>query len=192
MCPSENSPSAARAGGKGAPALADRFRSRLPRYRHEHPPIRNVNEIAAEQLTLGQRVADRVAATMGSWPFLISQSVVLAAWVFLNVVAWVRHWDPYPFILLNLGLSLQAAYAAPIIMMSQNRQADKDRLMAQQDYEVNMKAEEEIKALMDHLEAQHEMILQILEQMEDQQRHTRRIVDALERRSAASPEAGGA
>src|SRR5256885_4423628 len=72
---------------------------------------------AREQLTLGQRIADTVAATMGSWPFIIIQSVILAAWIVLNVTAYMQQWDPYPFILLNLALSFQAAYAAPFIMM---------------------------------------------------------------------------
>jgi uncharacterized membrane protein len=80
----------------------------------------------------------------------------------------MRHWDPYPFILLNLALSFQAAYAAPIIMMSQNRQADKDRLMAEQDYQVNTKAEQEIKAIMQHLEQQDEVMIDILRRLEAQ------------------------
>jgi uncharacterized membrane protein len=101
----------------------------------------------ATGLTLGQRVADAVAATMGSWNFIIIQSVVLAVWVALNVTAYVRHWDPYPFILLNLALSFQAAYAAPVIMMSQNRQQDIDRRQAENDYQVNIKAELEIELL---------------------------------------------
>ncbi|HWB52829.1 MAG TPA: DUF1003 domain-containing protein [Tepidisphaeraceae bacterium] len=102
---------------------------------------KNVNELEEEKLTLGQHVADGFAAMMGSWPFIIIQSIILAAWVVLNVIAWIRHWDPYPFILLNLALSFQAAYAAPIIMMSQNRSADKDRLAADIDHQVNIKAE---------------------------------------------------
>jgi uncharacterized membrane protein len=98
-------------------------------------------------LTLGQRVADRVAAGMGSWPFIIVQSFILAVWIVLNVTAFVAKWDPYPFILLNLALSFQAAYAAPFIMMSQNRQQDIDRRAAKNDYEVNIKAELEIELL---------------------------------------------
>ena len=86
----------------------------------------------------------------------------------LNVAAYINHWDPYPFILLNLALSFQAAYAAPIIMMSQNRQAAKDRLMAEQDYEVNLKAEDELKSIMSHLEQQDEVMLDILRRMEGQ------------------------
>jgi uncharacterized membrane protein len=103
------------------------------------------------RLSLGDRVADQVAAVMGSWRFIIIQSIILALWVILNVVAVIRHWDPYPFILLNLMLSFQAAYAAPIIMMSQNRQAAIDRTEAKHDYEVNQKAELEIEVLQDKL-----------------------------------------
>jgi len=99
------------------------------------------------QLTVGQKIADAVAATMGSWNFIIIQSAILAAWIVLNVVAVIRHWDPYPFILLNLGLSFQAAYAAPFIMMSQNRQSDIDRQKAENDYKINIKAELEIELL---------------------------------------------
>ena len=97
--------------------------------------------------TLGDRVADRVAATMGSWSFIIIQSMLLAVWIVLNVTAYVKQWDPYPFILLNLALSFQAAYAAPFIMMSQNRQAAIDRADAKCDYQVNAKAELEIELL---------------------------------------------
>jgi uncharacterized membrane protein len=88
---------------------------------------------------------------MGSWGFIIAQSCLLAVWVILNVVAVIKHWDPYPFILLNLMLSFQAAYAAPIIMMSQNRQTAIDRQGAKHDYEVNMKAELEIELLHDKI-----------------------------------------
>ena len=100
-----------------------------------------------EVLTLGQRVADGVAAGMGSWRFIIIQSVLLVIWVGLNIAAWVRAWDPYPFILLNLALSFQAAYAAPIIMMAQNRQQDIDRRAAESDYKINVKSELEIELL---------------------------------------------
>jgi uncharacterized membrane protein len=98
-------------------------------------------------LTPGQRIADQVAATMGSWRFIVIQSALLVIWVTLNLTAYVRHWDPYPFILLNLALSFQAAYAAPFIMMSQNRQQDVDRREAANDYRINVKAELEIELL---------------------------------------------
>src|SRR5258708_1254834 len=99
------------------------------------------------RLTLGQSVADRVAATMGSWTFIIIQSFILLLWIILNIAAYMEHWDPYPFILLNLALSFQAAYAAPFIMMSQNRQQEIDRQAATSDYQINVKAELEIELL---------------------------------------------
>ena len=121
---------------------------------HRHPPVVNVNEIFQERLTLGQRAADAVARVMGSWAFIVIQSAILCAWIVLNAIAWMRHWDPYPFILMNLVLSMQAAYAAPVIMMSQNRQAVRDRIEAHEDYQTNQRAEEEIRAVLDHLAAQ--------------------------------------
>jgi uncharacterized membrane protein len=84
---------------------------------------------------------------MGSWTFIILQSIILLIWIALNVAAYVQHWDPYPFILLNLALSFQAAYAAPFIMMSQNRQQEIDRQAANDDYQINIKAELEIELL---------------------------------------------
>ena len=98
-------------------------------------------------LTIGQKVADWVASMMGSWPFIIGQSVILLIWIVLNVTAFIQRWDPYPFILLNLALSFQAAYAAPFIMMAQNRQQDIDRKEAESDYQINIKAELEIELL---------------------------------------------
>ena len=134
-------------------------------FRHKHPPIQDTNKLFEAQLTRGQRIADWVATTMGSWSFIITQSILLLVWVVLNVVAWFRHWDPYPFILMNLVLSVQAAYAAPIIMMSQNRQADRDRLEAHNDYLVNKKAEEEVRAILEHNSAQNDALLAIYERL---------------------------
>lgn len=104
-----------------------------------------------EAMTLGQRIADATAHTIGSWPFIIVQTVLVVLWVVLNLAAWVRAWDPYPFILLNLMFSVQAAYAAPVIMMSQNRQAERDRIQAQSDFDTNVKAELEIEDLQTRL-----------------------------------------
>ncbi|MEN2790314.1 DUF1003 domain-containing protein [Sphingomonas oligophenolica] len=98
-------------------------------------------------LTAGQRIADTVASTMGSWRFIIIQTTILLFWIVLNVTAYIQRWDPYPFILLNLALSFQAAYAAPFIMMSQNRQQDIDRQAAETDHQINIKAELEIELL---------------------------------------------
>ena len=113
-------------------------------------------QAAKTDLTLGQKIADSVASNMGSWRFIIIQSTILFFWVLANVTAWVFHWDPYPFILLNLALSFQAAYAAPFIMMSQNRQQDVDRKAAENDYKINIKAELEIELLHQKLDQMRE------------------------------------
>lgn len=106
--------------------------------------------------TVGQRVADGTAKLLGSWPFIIGQTLLVTAWVTLNLIAWARHWDPYPFILLNLMFSVQAAYSGPVIMMSQNRASERDRYQAQADFETNVKSEkiaEEILARLERIEA---------------------------------------
>jgi uncharacterized membrane protein len=148
--------------------ITDKWQRRRLRHSHHHDPVSNVNVIAEKSMTFGERASDAFAAVMGSWKFIIIQSFILMFWVALNVTAYILHWDPYPFILLNLALSLEAAYAAPIIMMSQNRQAEKDRLAAEEDYRINTKAEEELKAVMKHLEEQDEMMIDILSRLEDQ------------------------
>jgi uncharacterized membrane protein len=98
-------------------------------------------------LGFGQRMADAVASEMGSWHFIIWQTIIVGLWIVLNLVAYFQHWDPYPFILLNLMFSTQAAYAAPIIMMAQNRQGERDRAQALEDYQTNIAAKEEIENL---------------------------------------------
>ena len=108
------------------------------------------------EMTRGAALADWVAETVGSWRFIAIQSVVLAIWIALNMIAAINHWDPYPFILLNLVLSFQAAYAAPIIMMSQNRQSEIDRRHAEHDYRINVKAELEIELLHNKIDALRE------------------------------------
>jgi len=98
-----------------------------------------------ETFTVGQRIADKTANTIGSWPFIVAQTTLIIIWITINLIALIRHWDPYPFVLLNLLFSVQAAYAAPIIMMSQNRQNERDRHQATEDYETNVRAKEEIE-----------------------------------------------
>ena len=107
----------------------------------------NWHEKHVETLGFGSRLADSVAKSMGSWKFIIVQTILVVLWMSLNLVAFFHHWDVYPFILLNLLFSTQAAYAAPIIMMSQNRQNERDRTQAQADYQTNIEAKEEIEAL---------------------------------------------
>lgn len=105
------------------------------------------HEKHADSLNFGQRLADKVANGMGSWRFIIIQSLIVLLWMTFNFIAFVNHWDPYPFILLNLLFSTQAAYAAPIIMMAQNRQSERDRAQAQADYDTNITAKKEIEEL---------------------------------------------
>ena len=100
-----------------------------------------------EKLSLGQRLADSVAAGMGSWKFIIIQTIIVFLWVITNLFVCIYRWDPYPFILLNLLFSTQAAYAAPIIMMSQNRQSQRDRENAENDYLVNKESKKEIEEI---------------------------------------------
>ncbi len=142
-----------------------RLRDRKPA---QHPPQAKTG--------IGNAIADAVAATMGSWTFIIIQSSILGLWVLINAVSGTRHWDPYPFILLNLMLSFQAAYAAPIIMMSQNRQAEIDRRDAKHGYEVNMKAELEIELLHDKMNLlREEEMARLLRLVQDQSTQITRL-----------------
>jgi uncharacterized membrane protein len=127
--------------------------------RLRHTASRNTNVVEEEHTSMGARIADTVATTMGSWRFIIVQSTILVLWIVLNVVAFVEHWDPYPFILLNLALSFQSAYAAPIIMMSQNRQSARDRIKSDIEYDVNLKAELEIAYLHEKLDSMNADVL---------------------------------
>jgi uncharacterized membrane protein len=129
---------------------------------------RNINVDLAEAATLGQRLADQVAAIGGSRGFIIGFGVVIALWVALNTaVLAAEAFDPYPFVFLNLILSLLAAVQAPVIMMSQNRQAAHDRIAAAHDYEVNLKAEIEIAALHEKLDRlRSEDLARLIERVE--------------------------
>ncbi len=130
---------------------------------------KNWHEKHFEALGFGSRLADSVAKGMGSWKFIIVQTVLVILWMGLNLVGFVYHWDVYPFILLNLLFSTQAAYAAPIIMMSQNRQNERDRAQAQADYQTNIDAKKEIEVLtlmLNRLEIEKlDKIISMLEEM---------------------------
>jgi uncharacterized membrane protein len=127
---------------EGVAPLADRDRRLIVRVAKRMQTARNLNQEFEERLTFGNRLADKVAAIGGSWRFIIGFALFLAAWAAMNAAVLVEHpFDPYPYIFLNLLLSMLAALQAPIIMMSQNRQAEKDRLAAALDYEINVKAE---------------------------------------------------
>lgn len=114
----------------------------------------NINDSYDEQISFGERLSDKIASFGGSWKFIIIFLSILTVWMIINVSLWTNAFDPYPFILLNLCLSCVAALQAPVIMMSQNRQESRDRLRAENDYQVNLKAELEIRSLhekLDHL-----------------------------------------
>jgi len=121
-------------------------------------------------LEFGQRLADSVANGMGSWRFIIIQTLIVLVWMTLNVIGFKYHWDIYPFILLNLLFSTQAAYAAPIIMMAQNRQSQRDRAQADADYQTNCEAKKEIEELLSKLNSieidKLDKILALLEKMD--------------------------
>jgi uncharacterized membrane protein len=141
----------------GLTPLNDRERRIIALVAKRVHTARDVNKVFEQRLTVGQRLADQVAEIGGSWSFIIGFGVFLAIWVVLNVAVLLDHaFDPYPFIFLNLLLSMLAALQAPIIMMSQNRQAAKDRLAAALDYEVNLKAELSIAQLHDKLDLLHQ------------------------------------
>lgn len=163
---------------------------------------RHLNEAFEKKATFGERVADQVARVGGSWTFVIGMLSVLGVWVAINVVLASGAWDPYPFILLNLGLSCIAALQAPIIMMSQNRTSARDRAQADSDYRVNLKAELEIVTLhekVDHLlhgqferlvELQHIQIA-LLEQLNAAREGELPPSDELPTSEEASPEDPG-
>ena len=138
----------------------------FPHIRKPEHKIQNVNVLYQDKASLGQQMADRVARIVGSWRFIIFQTILLLIWIIINTIAISMAWDPYPFILMNLVLSTQAAFTAPIIMMSQNQQAIKDRIDAQNDYMINQKSEQEIEIILEQLTAQNEALRLIYEKIE--------------------------
>jgi uncharacterized membrane protein len=132
--------------------------------------VKNWHSSHTDSLGFGQRLADKVANGMGSWRFIIWQTIIVIVWMTANVVGFVYHWDIYPYILLNLVFSTQAAYAAPIIMMAQNRQGERDRAQADADYETNCEAKKEIEELLEKLNSieidKLDKILEILQRQD--------------------------
>jgi uncharacterized membrane protein len=133
---------------------------------HLHP----VNQVHIDEATLGERLADRVAAVLGSWPFLITQTVLILIWVALNVIGFINHWDPYPFILLNLCFSLQAAYTGPILLVAGNRQSQLDRLRLEHTAEVEEASEKMTLEILKEIETNTTATLRILEHIKQQKK----------------------
>src|SRR5918992_324350 len=138
------------------------------RYPKAHGPNRSPVNIRhhGDQRTPGERIADGVAASVGSWPFIVTQSLLLGLWIVANgflIRDWLggRPFDPYPFILLNLVLSFQAAYTGPVVMMSQNRQAAKDRDEAEHDYDVNREALDRLGRLEEQQGRIHDLLVRL-------------------------------
>lgn len=162
--------------------LSDREQRVIATIARRQPASRNVNHAIEEEATFGERLADRVARFGGSWTFIIIFVIGLAGWIGVNLVMFSRFgatFDAYPFIFLNLILSMVAALQAPVILMSQNRQANRDRVSAGLDYEVNLKSELEIMTLHDKLDALR--IDRLAQMFEDQQDKLREIVDLVGR-----------
>jgi uncharacterized membrane protein len=151
----------------------------LVRHSHEHPPVRDVNQEVDRRMGRGERIADDLSRVIGSWTFVFFQAVLLLLWLLVNLVGFLRHWDGYPFHLLNLLLTFQAAFAVPIVLMTLNRAGHRERLALQQAYQEGVKAEEELKSVMSHLEAQDEVMLQVLHRLERSDREMRRITRRL-------------
>ena len=147
----------------------------LVRHRHEHPLARDVNAEHERRLSRAERIARDFSRSVGTWTFIAIQVILVVLWVLLNVLAVTRHWDPYPFLFMNLVLSFQAAFGVAIVLMAVNRLHDRDRLTAQQDFQEAVKLEEELKAVMEHLEVQDEVLLQVLERLDRGDRELRRI-----------------
>jgi uncharacterized membrane protein len=147
----------------------------LIRHQHEHPPVRDLNREVERRTTAAHRIADDFGRLVGSWTFVLIQTVLAVAWLVLNFAAVTNHWDPYPFQLLNLVFSFEAAAWASLVLMSINRQVDRDRIRAQNEFETEVREEEELKAVMTHLEVQDEVLLQILHRLDRADRELRRI-----------------
>ena len=168
--------------GKAADELGPSERKVLKLARERKVLATNASEDFLAGSTFGQRLADAIARVGGSWSFIIGFGLFLLAWVALNTVVLVtRAFDPYPFIFLNLVLSMLAAIQAPIIMMSQNRQAERDRFMAAKDYEINLKAEIEVLGLHNKID------MQVLKEIKDMHEKLDRLCADVTRLKGESP-----
>jgi uncharacterized membrane protein len=162
--------------GRNSDTLTEAQRRVMQSSVNRQPVTRNTNEVYEGRLSFGDKVSDNIARVGGSWHFIISFCIFLGLWVLGNVWLATRAFDPYPFIFLNLLLSMLAAIQAPIIMMAQNRQTKHDRIDAGHDYEVNLKAEIEIMALHDKLDQlRNDQLVAILSRIESLSEDIRRI-----------------
>ena len=152
----------------------------LIKHQHDHPPVRDLNREVDRRQKFTDRVASDFARLVGSWIFIAAQLGLMLVWVGLNAFNLLRPWDAYPFQFLNFVLSLEATLWASIVLMALNSQSDRDRLRAQNEYELNVKAEEELKALMNHLMHQDEILLQIVNRLDREDRELKRLARKLD------------
>lgn len=163
----------------------------LIKHQHDHPPVRDLNREVERRQTFADRVAADFARLVGSWVFVLVQVGIMVLWVGLNAFNLLRPWDRYPFLFLNLILSLEAAIWVSVVLMALNRIADRDSIRAQHDYELAVKAEEELKALMNHLMHQDEILLQIVNRLDRGDREMKRLARRLEQAIDSSTEPPG-
>jgi uncharacterized membrane protein len=161
----------------------------LIKHQHDHPPVRDLNREFDRRLTFTDRVASDFARLVGSWVFVLAQLGLMLVWIILNAVGFLRHWDAYPFLFLNFIFTLEAAIWVSVALMALNSQADRDRLRAQNEFELNVKAEEEVKALMNHLMHQDEILLQIVNRLDRSDREMKRLARRVEQTLEANAEA---
>jgi uncharacterized membrane protein len=152
----------------------------LIRHQHDHPPVRDLNRESDRRQNLADRIGSDFARLIGSWTFVLAQVGLMIVWVVLNAISALAHWDAYPYQLLNFVLSLEAALWASLVLMALNRMYDRDRMRAQHDYELDVKSEEETKALMNHLMHQDEILLQVLNRLDRSDREMKRLLRRLE------------
>ena len=151
----------------------------LVHHSHDHPPVRDLNRESDRRRGVPQQVADALARAVGSWSFLGAQAVLSAAWIVVNVLALTSRWDPAPFPMLDLAIGAEVLLAVVIAIMAINRAADRERLRAHGDYEMHVKLEEELRAVMTHLEVQDEVLLEILQRLDHGDRELRRLARRL-------------
>src|SRR6266568_5795462 len=161
----------------------------LSKHQHDHPPVRDLNREVERHQTFADRVADDFSRLVGSWIFVLVQLGIMVVWIGLNAFNLIRPWDRYPFMFLNFILSVEVLVWVSVALMSLNRLADRERLRAQQDFELNVKGEEELKALMNHLMHQDEILLQIVNRLDRGDREMKRLARRLEQALEANAEA---
>jgi len=164
----------------------------LIKHQHDHPPVRDLNREVERRQTFADRVADDFSRLVGSWIFVLVQLGIMVIWIGLNAFNLIRPWDRYPFMFLNFVLSLEAAVWVSVALMALNRIADRDRLRSQQEYELNVKAEEELKALMNHLMHQDEILLQIVNRLDRGDLEMKRVARRLEEMIEAGKQSAAA